>query len=611
MCAAYSLRTWRRNGVACDELIFLPGTMHWLKHGSASTLEHFQKHLSLNTKENHDENPETLEIKSTTSVHNENINSNLPDIEIENILSSNRSQHSNTNLNQTGKKTSSSQLSLQSSNVCNNENESNNTLKRRAGQSFPSMKQITSNIDEVSLASLDSINDNNDVESDAIQQLNESLEQEGAYAPSATSVFGGGLDLMIPTLFNFHLFTQAIAHQAVGGGGLSPKILPLIFLTILFFRAFIPFSRRCRFWGTLKYTFMAPFKKVTFRDDFTADILTSCVKPFQDMVFALFYYSTVIQGLISNSYKLEDIDQLLEKNWFLHNVVLPSCAVLPLWFKFMQCMRLVYDSKQRWPHLGNALKYLSATLIIVYAMERPQSQRWIGWIFFYVVATFYQIWWDTIMDWELFSFDRNYSQDLPIISLSDAPSMTSFPTYSASFYEITQYWFSSKASQIYDFFCSTVKSINLRSNRMYSNEALYWKLFWINACLRFCWMLNFIPAHHLSPTGDIVYSFSSDVYSYVGVIMSAAEIVRRCLWGILRVEIESIKITDPSYISCSQHKYASVNSSDIDPSISERNRSNDFLKSLSPSFIDNLLITELSLWSASYLLLLYITVWRS
>ena len=26
--AAFSLRTWRRNGVACDELIFLPGTQH-------------------------------------------------------------------------------------------------------------------------------------------------------------------------------------------------------------------------------------------------------------------------------------------------------------------------------------------------------------------------------------------------------------------------------------------------------------------------------------------------------------------------------------------------------------------------------------------------------
>jgi hypothetical protein len=32
MCA-YSLRTWRRNGVACDELLFLPGTPHGQTHG--------------------------------------------------------------------------------------------------------------------------------------------------------------------------------------------------------------------------------------------------------------------------------------------------------------------------------------------------------------------------------------------------------------------------------------------------------------------------------------------------------------------------------------------------------------------------------------------------
>jgi hypothetical protein len=29
-CAAYSLRVWQRNGVACDQLLFLPGTPHEL-----------------------------------------------------------------------------------------------------------------------------------------------------------------------------------------------------------------------------------------------------------------------------------------------------------------------------------------------------------------------------------------------------------------------------------------------------------------------------------------------------------------------------------------------------------------------------------------------------
>jgi hypothetical protein len=33
MMCAYSLRTWRRNGIACDELLFLPGTLHGHEHG--------------------------------------------------------------------------------------------------------------------------------------------------------------------------------------------------------------------------------------------------------------------------------------------------------------------------------------------------------------------------------------------------------------------------------------------------------------------------------------------------------------------------------------------------------------------------------------------------
>ena len=37
MMCAYSLRTWRRNGVACDELIFLPGTVHGQRHGHGAS----------------------------------------------------------------------------------------------------------------------------------------------------------------------------------------------------------------------------------------------------------------------------------------------------------------------------------------------------------------------------------------------------------------------------------------------------------------------------------------------------------------------------------------------------------------------------------------------
>ena len=51
-CAAYSLRVWRRNGVACDELIFLPGTPHEVKIKSSMQVdEHNVEELAINVEE--------------------------------------------------------------------------------------------------------------------------------------------------------------------------------------------------------------------------------------------------------------------------------------------------------------------------------------------------------------------------------------------------------------------------------------------------------------------------------------------------------------------------------------------------------------------------------
>jgi hypothetical protein len=71
--------------------------------------------------------------------------------------------------------------------------------------------------------------------------------------------------------------------------------------------------------------------------------------------------------------------------------------------------------------------------------------------------------------------------------------------------------------------------------------------FVLNCIFRFLWILSFIPAKHFSPSsGVLVNSFSTDVQSYVGRIIAGGEIILRCMWGILRVELESIKLYNNS-----------------------------------------------------------------
>jgi hypothetical protein len=227
----------------------------------------------------------------------------------------------------------------------------------------------------------------------------QSSTQNAEYAPSGPAVFGAALDLSMPVLFNFHLFIEAFNHY---GDSIASKTLPLIFLTVLIVRTSFPPKRRMRFWNTISFIFMAPFQRSRFRDLYLGDVLTSLVRPFQDILFALSYYVTVIWGTITGQHGLHKSGEMLQQSWLLMNVILPACALLPLWFKFLQTLRECYDSGKRWPHLGNAFKYLSASLVVLYGMTHPEDRRSPLWLISFGLAVLYQIFWDTVMEWELF-----------------------------------------------------------------------------------------------------------------------------------------------------------------------------------------------------------------
>jgi hypothetical protein len=202
----------------------------------------------------------------------------------------------------------------------------------------------------------------------------------------------------------------------------------------------------------------------------------------------------------------------------------------------------------------------------------------------------------------------------------------------------------------------SLKHIRLRSKRLYKTEKFYWRILAYNACMRFVWMLCFIPAYRLSSSGkDKVTTFSSDVNSYVGVLLPVAEIVRRCFWGILLLERKTIQMTDDdgqyarlessmemSYSEVGQdemiidneddelsgdhsqggkHNYqmylptwlnaqqqiqhdASQSSSSTFPSTSERIRAvTEFCHFTAAEFREHLFVVELSCWAAAFVVL--------
>jgi hypothetical protein len=81
----------------------------------------------------------------------------------------------------------------------------------------------------------------------------------------------------------------------------------------------------------------------------------------------------------------------MERSWILHTAILPACMISPLWWRFLQTMRQCYDTKHRWPYLGNSFKYFFAAQVAMLGVYHPAFQHSPFWILCFVAATLYQV----------------------------------------------------------------------------------------------------------------------------------------------------------------------------------------------------------------------------
>jgi hypothetical protein len=175
------------------------------------------------------------------------------------------------------------------------------------------------------------------------------------------------------------------------------------------------------------------------------------------------------------------------------------------WYRYLQNLRQCYDIRHRWPYLGNALKYFVAAQVGMIGVFQPSAKSSALWLLGFVVATLYQVWWDVVMDWGLLERrKRSYTDDGDINCWG---------------------W-------------------ELRQRRIYNSRWIYYAITSINFLLRFCWTLSFLPTRYLTRTGVLTDNFagSDELQSLlIGPVLASAEIIRRTLWGILRLEWEIVK----------------------------------------------------------------------
>jgi hypothetical protein len=200
------------------------------------------------------------------------------------------------------------------------------------------------------------------------------------------------------------------------------------------------------------------------------------------------------------------------------------------------------------------LKYLSASLVVLYGMTHPEDRRSPLWLICFGFALLYQIFWDTVMDWELFVIaprtTLDESADIEgccLVGISSVrPTSRLLLALQRNLIQPIRDVAARSLRRI-----PSWRQVQIRPRRLYKCSMFYWRIFFFNLIMRFTWMLCFIPAYRLSPRGDKhVTTFSSDTITYVGVLLPVAEIFRRALWGFLYLEMKTIKMLgdDPTYL---------------------------------------------------------------
>jgi hypothetical protein len=179
------------------------------------------------------------------------------------------------------------------------------------------------------------------------------------------------------------------------------------------------------------------------------------------------------------------------------NVLIPLICLLPIWFRLMQCLRRYHDTRLRWPNLANAAKYSLAQIVTLFGTFHPlfmfnnAKMRVAGhnevndvggmfqvfWVSIFICSSVYSSCWDVFMDWGL----------------------------------------------------GRVEYKGLGPRLMFPAIWWYYVAIVVDVILRFLWVTSLVP-----PDSGAQFSLPN----YLTSAVMALEILRRTVWGFLRLEQE-------------------------------------------------------------------------
>ncbi|CAI9756180.1 unnamed protein product [Fraxinus pennsylvanica] len=177
------------------------------------------------------------------------------------------------------------------------------------------------------------------------------------------------------------------------------ELLPLGLVLLVIVILLCPFNiiyRSNRFFllACIFHCVFAPLYKVTLPDFFLADQLTSQVQAIRSLQFYVCYYGWGDYRVRENSCKESNVFKTLS---FI-------VAVIPYWWRLLQCLRRLYEEKDAMQGL-NGLKYFSTILAVstrtACTLSKGNVWKLVAWITS-ANATIFSTYWDIVIDWGLF-----------------------------------------------------------------------------------------------------------------------------------------------------------------------------------------------------------------
>ena len=307
------------------------------------------------------------------------------------------------------------------------------------------------------------------------------MDLDPSIVESPLAIFNEAVDDTLIFLLGMLLYYKAGAHEIPGH--VAAGIYPGMLVTYTIYRLLFPLRTRLPMWQSIFNVITAPMHSPNFFHSYVGDIFTSMVKVFQDIAWTIFFFLSG-DWLISEDSKHANRHPWSKTTWY-SKVLIPLLTLLPLWFRFNQCLRRYMDTNKRFPHLANAFKYALSQTVTLFGAFHPlylantggSNMFQIFWTFCFVASSLYSFVWDVYMDWGL---------GLP------------------------KYQF-------------------LGPRLMYPNRSSYYAVIALDLVLRFAWVLTLVP-----PDSGADFALPA----YLTMVSMMLELFRRTVWGFLRLENE-------------------------------------------------------------------------